>query len=438
MTKHIERLMSRASVPAMVAFAPDDPPASLPSFAERVEDTGAGSGGPSPIDGLTAEEQAQVDAMANAGQAESSEVDHSGDDAPADGDDGDEGDGEQEPAAADRDAPADGAARPKPKTISYGRHQKELAKLEKARSDLQAQLDGARQETTKEREARLRLDERSRLLFEAINARPAAAAAQAPVDDDPEPNEDDDPLGHSKWKIRKLEKTVNELAGGQQRQQQATAAENEDRQVYESLVGDIQRVVAGDPARGIEPDPTMTDAFVHLRETRYQELGFIFADIDINDAAQCATLSPADQKALSDNIQRTFHNEQMLVAKQSMASGKSPAAVIRNLARARGWKPGAAAPAAPAPSAPAGRVPAAPAARAPAAPASPAGSVKDQLNAVRDNLEASRSLSDAGGSPGGQMTPERLASMSDAEFQSYYNSMPKEALDRVMGKPANM
>ena len=75
---------------------------------------------------------------------------------------------------------------------------------------------------------------------------------------------------------------------------------------------------------------------------------------------------------------------------------------------------------------------------APAAPASPAGSVKDQLNAVRDNLEASRSLSDAGGSPGGQMTPERLASMSDAEFQSYYNSMPKEALDRVMGKPANM
>jgi hypothetical protein len=174
---------------------------------------------------------------------------------------------------------------------------------------------------------------------------------------------------------------------------------------------------------------------VHLRETRYQELGFI-SPISISTIRQqCATLSQADQKKLSDNIQQTFHNEQMLVARQSMAAGKSPAAVIRNLARARGWKaeaPAAAAPAAPAPAARNGSR------SRPGTARRSAGSVKDQLNAVRDNLEASRSLSDAGGSPGGQMTPERLANMSQAEFEEYYSSIPKDKFDALMGRPANM
>jgi hypothetical protein len=55
------------------------------------------------------------------------------------------------------------------------------------RGRLQAQLDGARKETTAEREERLRLDERTRLLLEAINTKAAAGGCGRPVDDDPEP-----------------------------------------------------------------------------------------------------------------------------------------------------------------------------------------------------------------------------------------------------------
>lgn len=443
MTKYTERLMSRTSVAAMAAFAPKPEAApTLPEFAERVEDAGAGdTGGRVPIDGLSAEEQAQVDAMASDGQTGGpSDIEAEGSDSDGDGDGADgEGEGGEPRAPGDAApadaAPADGAARTPPRTISYGRHQKELAKAEQARADLQAQLDGSRAETTKEREERLRLDERTRMLLDAINTKQPPAAAAPPADTDPEPDVEADPIGHALWGNRKLQKRLDALESGQVRRQEETAAQTEEQQVYAALTNDINRVISGDPVRGIAADPTMADAFVHLRETRYTELGWIFANIDVNDPAQCATLSQDQQAQLNDRIQRTFHNEQMLVARQSIEARRSPADVIRNLARARGWAPKAAEPPAAAPPAarPAnGAAP--PAARASAPPSS----VKDQLAAVRENLDASRSLSDAGGSPGGQMTPERLVAMSPAEFEDFYNRMPKENFDSLMGKPANM
>src|SRR5882672_1255315 len=407
---------------------------------EKLPDTDQGaSSGPAPIDGLTAEEQAQLDAMqaGEGGTPEGGNVDPSGgpidpdpdadpDVEPIEGEpaDGDAAPGEREPAAAD------GTQR-KPKTISYGRHQKELAKAEKARTDLQALLDGARNETKKEREDRLRLDERTKMLLEAIQAKPAPAAAAAEPAD-PEPNADEDPIGHTQWENRQFRKELDEIKGGQKKQQEVSAAETEERQVMQDLDADISRTVAA--------DPTFTDAFVHLRETRFTELGHIFANIDINDVAQCATLTPKEQAELSQNIQRTFMNEQLLVARQAIGAGRSPAAVIANLAKARGWKPKAAA------EADGGAAEAAAAARGGNGAAKPGNgsaapaaggkqpSVKDQLNAVRDNLEASRSLSDAGGSPGANMTPQRIADMSPEEFERYYDSIPKDQFDRMMGK----
>lgn len=441
MTKHIERLMSRTSVAAMAAFAPKPEPAStIPAFAERVEETPAAGGDrerPDPIDGLTAEEQAQLEAMQPGdGPDDGGNVDHSGDaagagDPPGDRDD----DGDDDPVAADGAAPAPGAEpRAKPKTISYGRHERDMARATKEREDLQAQLDAARGETKKERDERLRLDERTNMLLQAIQTKPTAAAPVA--DADPEPNLDEDPIGHALWDNRQIRKELNEIKSGRTRDAETTAAQDEERQVYNALASDIQGVISGDPIRGIAADPTMADAFVHLRETRYTELGHIFANIDINDPAQCATLSQDQQAKLKTQIESTFHNEQMLVARQSLQAKRSPAVVIRNLARARGWVPKAAeaAPAAAADAAVPTVNGAAPAARAAAAP-----SVKDQLSAVRENLEASRSLSDAGGSPGDQMTPQRLGDMSPREFEQYYDALKESGkLDELMGRPANM
>lgn len=410
---------------------------------EKLPDTDDSVGsGPAPIDGLTAEEQAQLDAMSRGegGAPDGGNVDHSGDEPAGDGatdpDADPDDDGEPEVAAdATRDgtAAADGEPQRKPKTISYGRHQKELAKAAKDRADLQSQLDASRGETKKEREDRIALNARTQMLLDAISAKPAPAAAAAPaVPEDPEPNADEDPIGHSQWKIRKLEKTISDIQDGTKKQAIATEAETEERSVMTALDADISRAIAA--------DPTFTDAFVHLRETRFTELGYLFANIDINDKAQCASLTSQQQATLSQNIQRAFLNEQLMVAREAIKSERSPAAVIANLAKARGFKPkapdadaGAAAGGDPPPRA--GNGAAKPANGTGAAPAGgKAPSVKDQLNAVRDNLEASRSLSDAGGSPGANMTPQRMAEMSPEEFERYYDSIPKDQLDRMMGK----
>jgi len=447
MTKHLDRLMSRASVAAMAAFAPKpDPAATIPSFAERVDDDAGGGGDGDAIDGLTAEEQAQFAAM-NGGKVagDSDNVDPSGDspEPDGDGDDNDEpdagddasGTGDSADAGVgDRDAAAADAGketRPPPKTISYGRHQKLLARAEKDRADLQARLEAAGKETVKEREERIRLDTRTKMLLDAINTKQPPAAAAVVEDKDPEPDKDSDPIGHLEWRNRRLESTVNELKSGRQQEQQVSAAEREEREVYGTFSADIEREAA--------TDPTFADAFVHLRETRYRELGFIYADIDITDTAQVATLTGAEQAALSENIKRSFYNEQIMVARGAMKAGKSPAKVVANLARARGFVPKAAAavPDAAAAAAAAGngaakpRNGAAPPARVEAAPQ---GTVSDQLEQIRQNAAASRSLSDAGGSPGGDLTPERIVAMDDDEFETLLATMPKGRLDKLMGK----
>jgi len=433
MTKYTERLMSRASVAAMAAFAPKPEPVStIPQFAERVDDGGGDGGGDvDPIDGLTAEEQAQINAM-NGGKpaGDDGNVDPAGDaggDADPD-DDGEPGDGESEPvaAAADKDpAAADGEKRPAPKTVSYGKYQRELAKATKAADDLQARLDGAVKETTKEREERIKLNERTRLLLEAINTKQPAAAA-AVEDKDPEPDKESDPLAHLDWRNRQLERTVQELQSGRQQEQRISEAEREEREVYGTFSADVEREAAS--------DPTFADAFVHLRETRFRELGFIYADIDITDTAQVATLTGQEQAALSNNIKQAFYNEQIMVARGAMKAGKSPAKVVANLARARGFVPKAAevAPAAAAPAKPANGV-----ARPARVEAAPQGTVSDQLEQIRQNAAASRSLSDAGGSPGGDLTPERIVAMDDDEFESLLATMPKGRLDKLMGKGPN-
>lgn len=432
----MSRFMSGTSIGVMAAFAkPDDGGTDTSKIGqpERVSDD-VGNADNSDGLGLSAEERAQFEAMQGRESGIAPPADKEagaadvGDAEPADAGGSDLGaDGEVAVGEA-TDGPAEGAQdgsgeRRTPKTISYGRHQRDLQAL-------QAKLDGAMAETTKEREQRTRLDERAKMLLEAIQAKPAVPVADTAAADaakDPEPDGEADPIGHLQWQNRKLAKTVEDLQSGRQQEQQQTAAEREEAQTYRVYEADLTREAAADPA--------FADAFVHLRETRYRELGFIYADIDITDPAQCALLSAEDQSKLSDSIQRSFHNEQMLVARQALQAKKSPAKVVANLARARGFVPKAPAPANGASNGAQVPTKTANGAARVVAPAD-AGTVTDQLKAIRDGQEASRSLSDAGGSPGGTITPDRLANMSDDEFTEFYNQMPKGRLDQLMGKPA--
>ena len=146
-------------------------------------------------------------------------------------------------------------------------------------------------------------------------------------------------------------------------------------------------------------------------------------------------LTQEQQARLSENIQRAFHNEQMMVASEALKAKKSPAKVVKNLAIARGFSKkapaadGGAAAAAAAAAAAGGAAPRAPKAK-PAAGGEP--SVSEQLEAIRKG-SSERSLSDGGGSPGGQLTPARLLAMDDEEFEMML-SQNKRQIDRQLGK----
>lgn len=435
-----DRLLSRASVAVMAAFAPDG----LPPGAERVEDTGSGNDGDAGgMDSLSPQELADFEAMRSGQPSGDDNVESAsaaGDDAAGEDDDGTGGDADGRDA--DNGAPSDkqpdsdagepgaGGEKRQPKTINYGRHQKMLAAAEKEKADLQARLEAAEKAGKEAQEQRARLDERTKLLLEAINTKqpPAPASAAAPKDEDPEPDAEADPLAHIQWTNRRLAKQVEELTSGRKKEQELTAAEQEEKQVYGEFVGTLENAARADETYG--------EAFVHLRETRYRELGFIYAGIDVTDPAQCAKLTPQQQVALSDHIQRAFYNEQIMTARAARQAGFNPAEVVRNLAVARGYQPKAkeAAPQDP---------PADPPVRAngkgngtaaPRAPAAPPVSVSEQLDQIRQNQRDAKSLSDAGGAPGGDITVERLATMSDDEFLAFYESMPKDKFDRIMGK----
>jgi len=399
---------------------------------EAVGDVDEGTQSDLDIGGMTAEEQATWDAMKagrdvpqpdGGGDADTGEGDgDSGGDSAGDGDGGD-----PDPLVAGgdhKDDAAGGEKRVPPKTISYGKYQRERKKQEEAAAALQARLDGALAETAKEREQRTRLDERTKMLLDAISVKQPAAVEKPATETDPEPDGEDDPIAHAAWTSRELKRTqqtIKAIQDGTQKRETQTAAEQEERQVYDTYENDLKREATADPA--------FAQAFVHLRESRYTELGYIYAGIDINDkAAVDAALTPEQQGQLAQNIQRSFHQEQMLVAREALSKGKSPAKVVANLARARGWKPEVAV--VPAKTNGNGNGAAPPARQA--APGKP--TVSEELAAIREGQANSKSLSDAGGSPGGDITPERLATMSDDEFEEFYNSMPKNKLDKMMGK----
>src|SRR6185436_13256480 len=116
-------------------------------------------------------------------------------------------------------------------------------------------------------------------------------------------------------------------------------------------------------------------------------------------------------------IKRTVSGEERQLATEALQSGKSPAERVYQLARARGYRPAAAA--APAPTngaarpgngaapaaAPNGKAPATPGSLA-TAPAAP--SVTEEIARIKNGQDAALSLSGGGSSPQSPMTAERL------------------------------
>jgi len=228
--------------------------------------------------------------------------------------------------------------------------------------------------------------------------------------------------------------------GRQQEQEQQQARTQEERELGEYMA-EIEAAAQNDPA--------VADAFLYMRESRYRELGSIYAGIDVYDPEQTKRLTPAQQSQLSQQIQRAFANEQRMVY-QAAREGKRPVGQqLLLLARARGFTPQQRqeqdddggdqqrqpdrrqqqrerAPAARQP----GRQPDQRQQQQPPARRS----VSEEIDSIREAVGASRSLSDAGGVPGGALDMQRLIEMEDDEFEETLSALSGNKLARIMGK----
>ncbi|MDH2313339.1 hypothetical protein [Methylobacterium brachiatum] len=239
----------------------------------------------------------------------------------------------------------------------------------------------AEKELTELRERHARGDERLRILSEAMQ-RPAAPAQTATPPEPvkaPDPNEDI--FGYAKHleqQIEVLRTGQTQLTESQKKAEETRRAEAERGEIIGFYQQDLQRAVAA--------DPTVSQAYEHLFSGRVAEL----------------TLFGMPQ---AEAIQ-AVREEEFNIAQTARQRGQSPAAMIAQLAKSRGFAPKAADP-------------------APAAAAAPQETAAEKAaRTAAGQAGPGRSLSAAGGQPAGEITLEMLASMSEADFEKLAASNP--------------
>lgn len=412
--------------------------ASIPDHAEHIGEAGdgvdadAGGEGISEATGLTAEEQAAFDGMRTgdtpAGDTEPPEGDEGQDtDAEADLD---SEDADADPADVDPATPllskektpeelaADAAAgkKPPPKTVSFGKYQRELKKAGETAAAAQAEARRAREDAIK-------LAERVAIINEALTApQPAAIDPNAPPAN-PFEESDIDPEVDYAASVKQIQRRQRFQNDNQGRIEQDVTLSREDQHMRDTFQRDFTAAAA--------TDPSVSAAYQFLKDSRLTEICISEFDKDPNDPEEVFT---PQQVARMVQI---FNAEEKYVVGNALKAGKSPTAAIVRLARARGFKyeaPAAAAPAARA------AVPAVPVARngtgravvpAPAAP-----SAAEQLAALAAAQEGGKSLSDGGGAPPSGLTAQMLVDMGDDEFAELLDRIPQHQLNALLGRTA--
>lgn len=252
--------------------------------------------------------------------------------------------------------------KPKQSMVPHGAMEAERQK----RKGVEAELAKERREAT---ERQTRLDERLRLINDALTPKQQQPAV---------PNPDEDIFGYAKH----LESQINELRGmsaqDRQQAQQREQAENQNRQLMSAYMADAQSFAA--------ETPDFMEAYRHLLASRDQEL--------------------AAMRYTPMQRQEYIRNDEMNIAQSALAQGRSPAETIYNLAKLRGF---------------AGKAPAQqeqqqeqPKLDAP----KPDGA--QEIARLNANKEAAASLSGSGGAPGGgKITLETLDRMDKDEFKAF-------------------
>lgn len=290
-----------------------------------------------------------------------------------------EGDGE-EPDGSDRRVPLHVVKEARAKA------REAKAAAEKAAADLAA-----------EREQRIRLEER----LSSLEKKDEPKVTGEP--EDPEPDAENDPLGHVRWENRQLKRRLE----ADERQRQDDRIANEMNALRTS--GQLLKV---EFARQ-HPDYTEAEQFVI--KSRIEEYKIAFPD---ESEQQIKERVAADLGVIAVKCAVKGPSGPVFV--------RNPSKVIYDIAVARGYKKAAAAE-------PNGGVPALDAALEDGAtePAKGAGAPKPPASARR-RVEPTPSLSVGSGTEGGgTITMESLSRMSDADFARLYEKNP-DLVTRLM------
>lgn len=359
--------------------------------------------------GLSAEEQAQFDSMRSEGSNANSPAELVPNEPAAaavvDGTAAPDKGATAEPAATGEDE--DGVETIKDASgkevldASTGKPQKRVSFHKYQR--LQQKFDEQAAALGKTAEERARIDERLKIINEALMT-PAPAAAEA-VDEDPEPDPEQNIFEHNKWLRRQMVKQGESFTEFQNQIRE----QEEGRQMADSYRQDANKFARSEPHFG-----AAYHFLLSLRSNQLRAAGW------------------TDDTKISQQIVK---EEQGLV-RNALSEKQSPAKRLFEMAKAAGFTPAPPAlqpkPEDKVPGTALGAMPAA----APAAGAAPAAklpTVSEQVALAAEGAAAAVSLSNAGGGATEPLTQAKLLSMDEDEFAAVVASLPKSKLRELFG-----
>lgn len=236
--------------------------------------------------------------------------------------------------------------------------------------------------------AQARVEERLRLLGQAAQMQ---QQPQAPAQEQL-PDFNQDPAAHIQAKFAQLERQLQQVGGLTVQQQQAAMQAHQEQMIRLAAQTQEQAFAA--------QQQDYQAAANHLRSIRDAEL----RALGMHDPMQRA---------------QVIQNDVMELARRAHSEGANFPQRVYELAKIRGYAPAQAAPA---------QAPAALAIEAPAAP--------DRMATQQRGREMAATIGTVGSAPATRLTPERIASMSDTEFNAIYDKLAKDpvAMRQLFGE----
>lgn len=273
-------------------------------------------------------------------------------------------------------------------------------------------------ELAKERETRTRIDERFKILNEAIS-RPEPAAAPQP-EEIPDPEKDI--FGYANYLGKELA-ALKEARGQDKEQTEEERAAIRTISTYQQesarFAAKIPDFKAPREIAETDPDKARDYAYDYLFQVRRRQLEM--------------------QGYAPHEVDHWLYVEEMNLVDRAMKAGRSPAQQIYEIAKTMGYapKPPAAAPAPAVPAAANGHAAGTNGRAAPAPPlgalAPPTESVTAEIDRIRNGQAAARSLSNGGGGGVPAFTLESLVNMSDGEFtRMFTDPVKREQAEKIL------